>query len=116
MAAFFLGLTAPNGGDGLAMTLAFAALTQARLFHGFTCRGDRSLVKLGLLTNPAELGAFAAGTALLMSVLSIPPLRALFQVSSFTPAQFGWTLLLAFLPTLIIQIVRTCRDFLQIRR
>ena len=110
MGAFFLGLYAPNGGAGLASTLAFATLTLARLFHGFTCRGEHSLLRLGLTSNPASLGAFAAGVVLLAAVLFIPGLNTLFQVSPFTSGQIGLVVLLAFLPTLILQIWKIIRD------
>ena len=110
MAAFFLGLNASNGGAGLAMTLAFATLTLARLFHGFNCRGEGSIFKLGLLSNKASLAAFGAGVLLLAAVLFIPGLTGLFQVSAFTMAQAGAVAGLAFLPTVVIQIFKVVRD------
>ena len=110
MAAFFLGLNAPGGGDGLAMTLAFATLTLARLFHGFNCRGEGSIFRLGLTTNKASLGAFAAGVVLLAAVLLIPGLNSLFQVTPFTLPQIGAVVLLAFAPTLVIQVFKAIRD------
>ncbi len=108
MAAYFIGLRA--GGDGLAMTLAFATLTLARLFHGFNCRGSLPLFRLGLLTNKASLCAFAAGVALLAAVLLIPGLQGLFQVAPFTAGQLGAAALLAFLPTLAIQLCKSLRS------
>ena len=108
MAAYFSGLRA--GGDGLAMTLAFATLTLARLFHGFNCRGSLPLFRLGLLTNKASLCAFAAGVALLAAVLLIPGLQGLFQVAPFTVGQLGAAALLAFLPTLVIQLCKSLRS------
>lgn len=108
MAAYFIGLRA--GGDGLAMTLAFATLTLARLFHGFNCRGSLPLFRLGLLTNKASLCAFAAGVALLAAVLLIPGLQGLFQVAPFTVGQLGTAALLAFLPTLVIQLCKSLRS------
>ena len=108
MAAYFIGLRA--GGDGLAMTLAFATLTLARLFHGFNCRGSLPLFRLGLLTNKASLCAFAAGVALLAAVLLIPGLQGLFQVAPFTVGQLGAAALLAFLPTLVIQLCKSLRS------
>lgn len=108
MAAYFIGLRA--GGDGLAMTLAFATLTLARLFHGFNCRGSLPLFRLGLLTNKASLCAFAAGVALLAAVLLIPGLQGLFQVAPFTVGQLGAAALLAFLPTLVIQLCKSIRS------
>ena len=107
MAAYFVGLRA--GGDGLAMTLAFATLTLARLFHGFNCRGEKSIFSLGLLTNKASLAAFAAGVVLLAAVLLIPGLNGLFEVVPFTGAQLGLVVLLAFLPTLVIQLYKSIR-------
>ena len=108
MAAFFVGLN--NGGDALAMTMAFATLTLARLFHGFNCRGQASLFRLGLLTNRASLGAFAAGVVLLAAVLFIPGLTTLFQVAPLTLPLLGIIVGLAFAPTLVIQIWKVICD------
>ena len=110
LTAYFVGLNAPNGGDGLAMTLAFATLTLARLFHGFNCRGKGSIFHLGLTTNKASLAAFGVGVLLLSAVLFIPGLTSLFQIAPFTMAQAGLIVVLAFLPTLVIQIYKVIRD------
>lgn len=110
MGSYFLGLNASGGSAGLAMTLAFATLTLARLFHGFNCRGTESIFRLGLLTNRASLGAFGAGVVLLAAVLFLPGLSTLFEVTPFTLAQIGWSVLLAFLPTLIIQVWKLLRE------
>ena len=91
-------------------TMAFATLTLARLFHGFNCRGENSIFRLGLSTNRASLGAFAAGVVLLCAVLFIPGLNGLFQISPFTLAQMGQIVLLAVLPTAAIQIWKVLRD------
>ena len=107
MAAFFVGLNA--SGEGLAMTMAFATLTLARLFHGFNCRADASIFKLGLGTNRATVGAFFAGVILLAAVLLIPGLNGLFQVTLPSAAQFGLIVLLAFAPTVIIQLYKVIR-------
>ena len=108
MAAFFVGLN--SGGDALAMTMAFATLTLARLFHGFNCRGESSLFRLGLTTNKASLGAFAAGVVLLTAVLFIPGLTTLFQVAPLTLPLAGVIVGLAFVPTLLIQVWKLIRD------
>ncbi len=108
MGAYWIGLT--NGGAGLAMTLAFATLTLARLFHGFNCRGEASIFHLGLRSNPASLGAFFAGVALLAAALFIPGLDRLFEISPFTGSQIGLVVVLAFLPTLVLQIKKVIAD------
>ncbi len=109
LAAYFLGLKAANGGPALAMTLAFATLTLARLFHGFNCRGQSSIFKLGLTTNKASLGAFAAGVVLLAAVLLIPGLTTLFAVAPFTWPQIAAVVGLAVLPTAVIQLYKVLR-------
>lgn len=108
LASYAIGLA--GGGAALAMTLAFATLTLARLFHGFNCRGRASIFRLGLGTNRASLLAFGAGVLLLAAVLFVPGLRGLFQVASFTAAQLGAAAALAVLPTAVIQCIKVCRD------
>ena len=108
MIAFYLGY---QGGDAvLASTMAFSTLTLARLFHGFNCRGESSLFRLGLTTNKASLGAFAAGVVLLAAVLFIPGLTTLFQVAPLTVPLAGAIVGLALVPTLIIQAWKLIRD------
>ena len=79
MGAFFIGLN--QGGAALASTMAFATLTLARLFHGFNCRGDGSIFRLGLCSNKYSLMAFGAGVLLLAAVLFLPFLQGLFLVT-----------------------------------
>ena len=108
MAAFYIGY---QGGDAaLAATMAFATLTLARLFHGFNCRGDVSIFRLGLTTNRFSLMAFGAGVLLLALVMLIPPLARLFEVSALTGGQLGCIVLLALLPTIVIQIYKMIKE------
>ena len=106
MTAFYLGY---RTGTAEAMTMAFATLTLARLFHGFNCRENRSILRMGLSGNPASLAAFGVGVLLLLTVLLIPALHGLFLVADLTLAQLGMILGLAVLPTLCIQITRIAR-------
>ena len=106
MTAFYLGC---RTGTAEAMTMAFATLTLARLFHGFNCRENRSILRMGLSGNPASLAAFSVGVLLLLAVLLIPALHGLFLVADLTLAQLGMILGLAVLPTLCIQITRIAR-------
>lgn len=64
-----------QGGEALACTMAFSALTLARLFHGFNCRSSYSIIQLGLLSNPGSLAAFMLGSILLAAVLFVPGLQ-----------------------------------------
>ena len=114
MAAYFIGLR--DSGAELAMTMAFSTLTLARLFHGFNCRGIPSIFRIGLTTNKASIGAFFAGVVLLAAVLFIPGLNTLFEVAPFTMREIGLVVLLAFLPTVVIQIYKVINDAVQASR
>ena len=93
-----------------ASTMAFAVLTLARLFHGFNCRSDLSIVKIKLGTNKWIIGAFAIGVILLLGVLTIPPLKTMFMIENLDIMELVKILALAFLPTLIIQIKKSICD------
>ena len=108
MIAFHTGLS--QGGSALASTMAFATLTAARLFHGFNCRSRHSIIRLGFSGNWYSLGAFAAGMVLLNLVLFVPVLKRLFLVATLTGTQLGMIYLLAFIPTVIIQIIKITRE------
>ncbi|WP_407691146.1 cation-translocating P-type ATPase [Ruminococcus gauvreauii] len=104
MAAFTVGL---RGGDAaVASTMAFCTLTLARLFHGFNCRSDQSIFKIGFRRNWYSLGAFAAGVALLSLVMFVPFLKRIFSVATLTGHQIGIVYLLAVVPTVLIQLVK----------
>lgn len=105
MAAFYLGMQINNG---MACTMAFATLCMARLFHGFNCRGSRSIFRLP--SNPYSVGAFFVGTLLLMLVLFVPALHGLFDIdNALTLTNIGQIVGLAFAPTLLIQLSRIVR-------
>ncbi|MGI6013954.1 MAG: cation-translocating P-type ATPase [Oscillospiraceae bacterium] len=108
MAAFYIGYQ--SGSAALASTMAFSTLTLARLFHGFNCRGARSIFRLGLFTNLYSVLAFVTGVVLLSIVLFLPAMEKLFLIAPLTGAQVGWIALLAFLPTVVIQIYKVIQD------
>ena len=105
--AFFAGLFTSAA---VASTMAFAVLTLARLFHGFNCRGKKSIFKLGLTSNLASVGAFFAGVLLLSLVLFIPSLHPLFSVADITGMQTLMILVLAIAPTILIQLIKIISD------
>lgn len=107
MIAYHIGLA--SGNHALASTMAFATLTLARLFHGFNCRSDKSIFKIGFRSNPSSVGAFAAGIVFLALVLFVPFLTRLFSVSALTLSQVGIIAGLAFTPTILIQLTRVFR-------
>jgi Ca2+-transporting ATPase len=93
--------------------MAFATLTLARLFHGFNCRSTHSIFKLGFSSNWYSVGAFLVGVLLLGAVLLVPGLKGLFSVAALTGAQVGMIALLAFLPTVVIQVTKVVRELVK---
>ncbi|WMI81204.1 cation-translocating P-type ATPase [Anaerotignum sp. MB30-C6] len=103
--AFYIGM---GVSDGMACTMAFATLCMARLFHGFNCRGARSIFRLP--NNPYSYGAFAVGATFLMAVLFIPGLHGLFDINdALTGTHILQIVGLALVPTFIIQAARVVR-------
>ncbi|MEG1256810.1 cation-translocating P-type ATPase, partial [Clostridium sp.] len=107
--AFYMGLKV---NPAVGSTMAFSTLCLARLFHGFNCRGKKSIFTLGLFTNKYSWMAFGIGLLFLNSVLFVPFLQNLFEVAPLTGSQVEFIYLLAFLPTVIIQLVKVIIDIL----
>ena len=107
MIAYHMGLE--TGNKMLASTMAFSTLTLARLFHGFNCRSEQSVFKIGFKRNMASVYAFAAGIIFLMLVLLVPLYGRLFEVVPLNLMQMMWIVILAFIPTVIIQLVRVIK-------
>ncbi|MDH5817471.1 cation-translocating P-type ATPase [Lactobacillus helveticus] len=94
----------------VACTMAFSTLTFARLLHGFNCRSQHSIFKIGFKKNWYSLAAFAVGTLLLALILFVPALHGLFAVTPLTGNQLLWIIGLAVIPTVIIQIVKVVNE------
>ena len=96
----------PNLNPKAASTMAFSTLCLARLFHGFNCRGNQSIFKLGITTNIYSICAFLVGVLLLSTVLFIPPLKIVFNVVSLSGNQYLLLIFYAIMPTVIIQLLK----------
>ena len=107
IAAFMIGRQTSTA---VACTMAFSTLTFARLLHGFNCRSQHSIFKIGFKNNWYSLAAFAVGTLLLALILFVPGLHSLFSVTPLTNTQLLWIIGLALMPTIIIQIVKVVQE------
>lgn len=111
--AYCLGLsTLPEGNGVAACAMAFVTLCLARLFHGFNCRGDKSILKLGFSSNKMSLLAFFAGLTFLVAAVFIPGLNTLFGTEVLSPAQFGVCTGLGLIPSVLIQLGRVIKETL----
>ena len=107
IAAFLLGL---RDTSAIACTMAFSTLTFARLLHGFNCRSQHSIFKIGFKNNWYSLAAFALGTVLLALILFVPALHGLFAVQPLTAQEVWLIVILAIIPTILIQLVKVIRE------
>ncbi len=96
----------PHLNPKAASTMAFSTLCLARLFHGFNCRGNKSIFKLGITTNIYTIFAFCIGVLLLSIVLFMPPLKQVFNVVSLSDNQYLLLIFCAIMPTVIIQLLK----------
>ena len=107
IAAFMIGR---QTNAAVACTMAFSTLTFARLLHGFNCRSQHSIFKIGFKNNWYSLAAFAVGTLLLALTLFVPGLHSLFAVTPLTNTQLLWIGFLALMPTVLIQIIKIVQE------
>lgn len=114
MIAYHIGLS--KGSVGTAMTMAFATLCIARLFHGFNCRGKKSIFSIGLFSNRFSWMAFGIGIVLVNAVLLVPGLQGLFEVTPLALNDIVIIHVLAFMPTVAIQLTKLIREFVEKRK
>ncbi|MEG2283543.1 MAG: cation-translocating P-type ATPase, partial [Bacilli bacterium] len=107
IAAFYFGLESSHSAG---MTMAFATLCLARLWHGFNSRGKQSIFKLKFLSNKFVIYAFIVGMLLLGLVLFVPILMRAFSIAVLSQSQILTILLLSVAPTIVIQLVKVIRD------
>lgn len=95
--AFQVGLS--TGDTAVAATMAFATLCLSRLLHGFNCRSEESIFKIGIFSNLAVWIAFLLGFSILNFVL----ITGLFEVADLTNSQYLMIYGLSLVPLIIIQ-------------
>ena len=79
----------------VASTMAFATICLARLLHGFNCRSNLPLTKIGFYTNRSSIYAFLIGFSLLHVIL--------FMIQTISITQLFVIYAFALIPTIIIQ-------------
>ena len=87
----------------VASTMAFATICLARLLHGFNCRSNLPLTKIGFYTNRSSIYAFLIGFSLLHVILFVPFMHSLFMIQTISITQLFVIYEFALIPTIIIQ-------------
>lgn len=104
ISGFYIGLATSTE---MATTFAFAVLCLSRLFHGFNCRSDKPLHKIGLFSNMYSIYAFLVGYVLLNGVLFITALHGVFAIASLSLQDILIINGLSLIPTIVIQLTKT---------
>lgn len=87
----------------VASTMAFATICLARLLHGFNCRSNLPLTKIGFYTNRSSIYAFLIGFSLLHVILFVPFMHSLFMIQTISITQLFVIYAFALIPSIIIQ-------------
>ncbi len=104
VAAFHIGLSVSAE---CGSTMAFATLCLSRLFHGFTSKADGwVLFTKRMFNNRALVGAFLFGVILLGSVMFIPALSGVFEVTALSMPLAGAIVGLSFGSMIVNQFIK----------
>ena len=105
-----------DGNYGAARTMAFAVLSISQLVHAFNMRSEGSIFSIHILSNKYLVGAFILGVLLQVSVITIPPLAAIFCVEPLCMMQWVIVAILAFMPILIVELEKLFGGWNRIKR
>ncbi len=94
-----------------ARTVTFCVAAFAQLLFVFACRSSRRTAwQLGLASNPALLVAVAVSALLQVSVVMLPFARPVFEVGMELGADWGWVLLAAVVPLVVVEASKSFRS------
>ncbi|MEN8159667.1 MAG: cation-translocating P-type ATPase [Myxococcota bacterium] len=102
-----LGTEAWAWGSGLPywQTMVFTVLTVSQIFHSLAVRSERqSLLRLGLWSNPAMLGAVLLTLGLQLAVIYVPALQPVFHTQPLPGAELALCLGLALLVPAAVEV------------
>jgi len=103
MVLFYWGMQ--NGGIVKARTLAFTVLALFQMAHVLNCRSlDKSLFKIGLLSNPYLLLAILLTIIMQMAVVYIPALQEIFKTTALSFTELAVISAVALTPILMVEL------------
>ena len=103
-------LSDPTAADQVACTMSFATLVFCELTRAFAVRSEHhSIFKIGIFSNSMMNKAFAIGLILQLSVLLIPPLQDIFDVTSLNAVEWAIVIILALVPLIVSEIYKAVK-------
>ena len=97
------------GGADVGRTMAFTTLSMGEIGYAVSMRSPKNVWKAGLLRNKKMVWAVLTCALLQGSVLAIPTLSKLFQVSPLTFRGVLWTILFSVLPFAVLELEKHLR-------
>ncbi len=97
------------GGADVGRTMAFTTLSMGEIGYAVSMRSPKSVWKAGLLRNKKMVWAVLTCALLQGSVLTIPTLSGLFQVSPLGLGGALWTLFFSVLPFTVLELEKRLR-------
>ena len=97
------------GGADVGRTMAFTTLSMGEIGYAVSMRSPENVWKAGLLRNKKMVWAVLTCTLLQGSVLTIPTLSKLFQVSPLGFTGILWTCLFSALPFAVLELEKRLR-------
>ncbi len=86
-------------------SMVFSVLVFCQLVHSMAIRSERrSLFSIGLLTNPALVGAIAVSVVLQLALLYVPWLQDIFRTTALSPAQLAVVFVVPLVVLLVVEV------------
>ncbi|WP_031516153.1 calcium-transporting P-type ATPase, PMR1-type [Desulfofalx alkaliphila] len=105
LAAFWIGLNWSGGDENLARTMAFNTLVFYQLFYVFVCRSEhRSVIDIGLFSNPYLLMAVSTSALLQLMVVYVPFFQPIFKTVPLELTHWMVVLIISFTPPFVATI------------
>ncbi|MBQ6569752.1 MAG: cation-translocating P-type ATPase, partial [Clostridia bacterium] len=86
--------------------MAFAVLSFGQLFHAFSLRSRKPVIRIGLLSNRLLIGALGISALLTLLVLLVPPFASLFSLAALSGNLWLAAVLLSAAPLVIGETVK----------
>ena len=110
--SYYMGLKVNSS---CAKTCVFLTLCSARLFHGFNCRGEKSIFS-EKIKNKAMYISFVLGMVMLNIVIFVPKLHSVFKIWPLSNEQILYAYIYSLVPTVLIQLGLLIKEKYMIKR
>ena len=113
IAVFLLVSREPDATLDHVRTATFCTVAFAQLFFSIGCRSPRrTMLELGLFSNPYLLAAIVASVVLQVGTITVPGVRRVFGVDELPTWDWGLIIAIALAPVTIVELTKLLRAWL----